>query len=93
MDVLTTSIALFLTQFFFIGARTWNVKAIADHNIPIVLISGFFIHLMWLLSITIGVISMTEIMQNFKPEYLIIIIASASGGMYSSYLVMKKKNT
>lgn len=91
MDIVGLCIASFLSQFFFIGIRTWNIKAIAEHNIFQVLLSGFLIHLAWLISITIGVTSMKELMINFQPVYLFVVVSSASGGLLSSYIVMKRK--
>lgn len=82
---------VFITQLIFIGCRTWNVKAIAKHNIPQVLISGTFVHLSWLVSIAIGAVSMNEIITNFEWSYLPIVACSLSGGLIGSYLSMKSK--
>ena len=90
MNVYYLSMIVFTSQFLFIGARTWNIRAIAEKKMTNILLSGFVIHLFWLISITIGVTSMVELMKNFQPEYLFVILASASGGLLSSYLVMKK---
>lgn len=89
--ILQYSIVVFITQLIFIGCRTWNVKAIASKNIPHVLISGAIVHLTWLLSISIGVISMTEIMRSFDWMYIPVIISSLSGGLLGSYLSMINK--
>lgn len=89
--VVKYSIIVFVTQLIFIGCRTWNVKAIANKDIGQVLISGAFVHLSWLISIAIGVISMHEIITNFRWSYLPIVACSLSGGLIGSYISMKSK--
>lgn len=89
--ILKYAIIVFFTQLIFVGFRTWNVKAIAEKNIPQVLISGTIVHLTWLVSISIGAISMSEILTNFQWEYIPIILCSLSGGLIGSYLSMKSK--
>lgn len=89
--ILQYSIIIFITQLVFIGCRTWNVKAIAKQDIPQVLISGTFVHLSWLVSISIGAVSMNEIISNFELQYIPIVLCSLSGGLIGSYLSMKSK--
>lgn len=89
--ILEYSIIVFITQLIFIGCRTWNVKAIAKHNISQVLISGTFVHLSWLISIAIGAVSMHEIITNFEWSYLPIIACSLAGGLIGSYISMVNK--
>lgn len=89
--IIEYSIIVFVTQLIFIGCRTWNVKAIADKNIAQVLISGAIVHITWLISISIGAISMNEIISNFEWAYLPIIICSLTGGLIGSYVSMKSK--
>lgn len=91
IDIWAQTVTVFATQLIFIGTRTWNVKAIAAHDLNEVLISGAIIHLAWLVSITLGVNSMVEIMRDFQWEYLIVICGSLSGGLLGSYLGMRKK--
>ena len=85
------AIIVFVTQLIFIGCRTWNVKAIAKKDIGQVLISGAFVHLSWLVSIAIGVISMNEIISNFELSHLPVVICSLLGGLLGSYISMKVK--
>lgn len=85
------SITIFLTQLIFIGCRTWNVKSIAKNDIKQVLISGTFVHLSWLVSIGLTSISMIQIIQNFKLEYLIIVFFSLAGGLLGSYIGLKER--
>lgn len=89
--ILKYAIIVFITQLIFIGCRTWNVKAIAKHNINQVLISGTFVHLSWLVSIAIGSVSMNEIITNFEWSYIPIVVCSLSGGLIGSYFSMKSK--
>ena len=84
-------IVVFITQFIFIGCRTWNVAAIAEKNIPAVIISGAFIHIAWLVSIAIGAVSMNELISNFDLNFLPVVFCSLTGGVLSSYIVMKYK--
>jgi hypothetical protein len=89
--ILKYSIIVLLTQLFFIGFRTWNVKAIAAGNIKQVLISGAFVNVAWLISIAIGSVSMNEIITNFRYEYTPVVICSVAGGLIGSYISMKNK--
>jgi hypothetical protein len=89
--VLKYSIIVFITQVIFIGARTWNVKAIAAKNIPHVLISGTVVHIAWLVSMSIGVVSMQEVITKFEWQYIPVILASISGVLIGGYVSMKSK--
>lgn len=91
MTILSYSIVVFFTQLVFIWSRTWNVKAIASKNIPSVLLSGAVVHIAWLIGISIGVVSMKEIMLNFEWKYLPVIACSLCGGLLGSYISMKSK--
>ena len=84
-------IVVFVTQLIFIGARTWNVRSISRRNIPAVVASGSVVHIAWLISIAIGVDSMTEIMTDFQWAYIPIVICSLAGGLTGSVLALKNK--
>ena len=85
------SITVFLVQLIFIGCRTWNVRAVANNDLKVVLISGAFIHLSWLASIAIGAVSMNEVISNFNWKYLPVILCSLVGGLIGSYIGLKGK--
>lgn len=85
------AITVFFTQLVFIGCRTWNVRAISLNSIPQVLLSGAIVHLSWLVSIAIGVKSTLEIIDDWKWEYLPIVVGSLSGGLIGSYITMKMR--
>lgn len=89
--ILKLSIAVFITQLIFIGCRTWNVRAIANKNLLQVLLSGAIVHIAWLVGITIGTVSMVEIIQNFRLEYIPIVLCSLVGGLIGSWLGLKEK--
>ncbi len=89
--IIQYSITVFLTQLIFIGFRTWNVKAVSNNHIPQVLISGVFVNLAWLVSIAIGAVSMIEIINNFRLEFIPVVICSITGGTIGSYIAMKAK--
>ena len=91
MTIFEYSITVFFTQLVFIWSRTWNVRAISDKNIPKVLISGAIVHIAWLLGISIGVVSVKEILINFELSYIPVVACSLAGGLLGSYIAMKKK--
>lgn len=91
MDILTASISIFITQLVFIGARTWNVISIGKLNIWDAIISGSIVHLSWLVSIAIGGMSMFEIIQNFRFDFVPVVICSLAGGLYGTYLAIKRE--
>jgi len=91
MSITLMFATVFLTQVAFIWSRTWNVKAIAANNLKDVLVSGAVVHIAWLISITLGVVSMKEIMLSFQWKYLPVIIGSLTGGLLGSYLGLKEK--
>lgn len=88
--IIKYSIIVFVTQLVFIGCRTWNVKAIAHNHIPQVLISGAFVNLAWLVSIAIGSVSMYELINDFRYEYIPVVICSVMGGTIGSFLALSK---
>jgi hypothetical protein len=90
MSILEYSITVFFTQLVFIWSRTWNVRAIADKSIPQVLASGAIVHVTWLLGISIGVVSVKEILINFELSYIPVVLCSLAGGLLGSYIAMKK---
>ncbi|WP_321321507.1 hypothetical protein [Labilibaculum sp.] len=89
--ILHYSLTVFFTQLIFIGCRTWNVQAVSKNHIPQALISGVFVNLSWLVSIAIGAVSMFEIINNFKWEFLPIVVCSVAGGTIGSYIAMRAK--
>lgn len=91
MTVLEYSISVFVMQLVFIGARTWNVSAIANKDMRGALMSGAVVHISWLVSISIGVISMKEIMLNLEWRYLPVVVCSLVGGLLGTYVALKKK--
>lgn len=91
LEILYLSITVFITQIIFIGCRTWNVRAIAQKNIKEVLVSSGLVHLSWLVSIAIGASTTTQIMIEFKWQYMPIIFFSLIGGLIGSYIPLRKK--
>lgn len=87
----TLAATVFATNLIFLWARTWNVRAIADKHIWGVMWSGTVVHLSWLVSISIGAVSITEIMRDWSMEYIPVVIASLSGGLLGSYIGMLEK--
>lgn len=82
-------ITVFFTQMVFIGFRTWNVRAVSDGDIKMAMITGGVVHLSWLVGIAIGATSMNEIITNWRLEYLPVVVCSLSGGLISTYIVLK----
>ena len=89
--ILIDSLIVFVTQLVFIGSRTVNVKAIADKNMKKALLSGAVIHIAWLISISIGVVSFNSLMKDFDLKYLPVIMCSLSGGLLGTYWGLKDK--
>lgn len=88
--VLEYSITVFLTQLIFIGCRTWNIQAISNDNIPAALLSGAIVHITWLLSISIGTVSMIAVIHEFNWHYIPVILCSLSGGLIGMYWAMDR---
>ena len=91
MSIVELSLIVFINQLIFIYCRTWNVKAVADGDIAQALISGAFVHIAWLTGITIGVVSMKELLINFKLEYTPVVILSLAGGLLGTYWAMSRR--
>ena len=90
-QVFIDSIIIFLTQLIFIWSRTINVKAIANKNMEKALLSGAIIHIAWLVSISIGVVSINSIIKDFNWEYIPVVICSLFGGLLGTYWGIKEK--
>jgi hypothetical protein len=90
-SILLMCITVFVTQVIFIWARTWNVKCIAANDMKGVLLSGSVVHIAWLVSITLGVVSFKEILMDFQWQYLPVIFFSLTGGLLGSYFGLKEK--
>jgi hypothetical protein len=90
-SIIAMTVTVFINQLIFIWARTWNVKMIAANNLKMVLISGAIVHIAWLIGITIGVVSFKAILQDFRIEYLPVIIGSLTGGLIGSYFGLMEK--
>mgnify|MGYP001557088931 CR=1 FL=1 len=91
MTIAESATLVFFTNVIFIGARTWNIQAVAQRNITALLISGTVVHLSWLVSIAIGAVSMHEIMTEFRIEYVPIVACSLAGGLIGSVIPMVRK--
>jgi len=90
-QIIIDGIVVFITQLIFIGSRTINVKAIAERNMKKALLSGAVIHLAWLVSISIGVVSINSVMKEFDWQYIPVILCSLSGGLLGTYWGLKEK--
>jgi hypothetical protein len=89
--IVELSVTVFITQVVFLFARVWNIKAIAKNDIPQALLSGALIHLAWLISLSIGAMSLNEIIINLELSHLPVLAASLAGGTLGSYLSMRNK--
>jgi hypothetical protein len=84
-------ITTFITQVFLIWSKTWNIRATAKGYIWESIISGVFIHIFWLVTTSIGISSVTKIMEEFRLDYLFVVLASTIGGIVGTYIGMKQK--
>lgn len=91
LQILIDGVIVFLTQLIFIGSRTINVRAISEKNMNKALWSGAIIHLAWLVSISIGVVSINSVMKDFNWYYIPVIFCSLSGGLLGTYWGLKEK--
>ena len=91
MNILTLTIITLINQFIFIWLRTLNIKYVADGKTLAAMLSGAGIHLAWLVSVAVGATSTYEIMTEGKWELWPIPLASLIGGLYGTYIGMKKK--
>lgn len=89
--ILELAITVFITQLIFIGARTWNVRAVALDRLGEVLLSGAIVHLAWLVSIAIGASSTYEIINNWNWSYLPIVLCSLIGGIIGSWIGLRAR--
>lgn len=92
MSTLYLALTVFAAQLVFLTSRTINVRAIARGNVLIALLSSVFIHLSWLLSIAIGVVSVAPIVAKQQWDKWPVIAASLAGGLIGTYFGMIKKN-
>lgn len=92
MDILSQCLIVFFTQLAFVWLRTLNVRAVALHNTPAVIVTGAFVHITWLIGIAIGANSTYKIINDFRWEYVPIIVCSLLGGVLGALFGMLKKN-
>lgn len=77
---------LFISQFIFIYFRTVNISAQIEHNRLKLLWSGFFVHVTWLLGITIGVNALLE------GTYWLIVVSWLGGALGADFGLKKQIN-
>jgi uncharacterized membrane protein len=90
MSIIAMSVAIFILQLVFVWLRTLNIQYIANKDLTRTLISGTVIHILWLLTVAIGIFSITEIMQNFELKYLPVVVCSCLGSMVGTLIALKK---
>jgi len=82
-------IIVFLNQLAFTWLRTWNIIVTAEKKIFKVVLSNALIHISWLISISVGVVSIIEIVQNMELQYIPVILFSILGSVVGSYIGIK----
>ena len=55
MSIIAMSVAIFILQLVFVWLRTLNIQYIANKDLTRTLISGTVIHILWLLTVAIGI--------------------------------------
>jgi uncharacterized protein YebE (UPF0316 family) len=78
------ALVVLVTQIIFIYLRTVNVASIARNNVSGALISGAGVGLFWMITTTIGVYSITQLL--WQP-----VVAHLVGGAVGTYYGMKTK--
>lgn len=89
--VLELCAIMFISQMLFIWLRTLNIREIAEGHIWRSILSGFGVHILWIITTSIGVTSLVEIVTNLSLEYLPVIACSSIAGGIGIYLGMVKK--
>lgn len=69
----------------FQATRTFNTRKIAENNLPVVILSGFFVKVLWLASTAIGIKGALDGNVSYIVLYLI-------SGTIGDYIGMKYKN-
>ena len=88
LNIWFQSVIVFAAQLLFVYARTLNVSANANGSRKGVFITGIFVYMTWLLSISLGVNSL------IKGQWL-VIFAGLAGGLLGADLALTgffKKN-
>lgn len=78
------ALIVLLSQLLFVYLRTVNVKAIAESNMALSLLSGIAIGFTGLLSLSIGITSILNLQILPVVSYLV-------GGSIGTFLAMRKK--
>jgi hypothetical protein len=86
LSIWLQAIIVFITFFSFILARTSNVIYTADRNITGALVSGAFVHLLWLVSVGLGVNAVIHLSSHYP-----VLLGSLSGSLLGTYVAIKRK--
>lgn len=90
-QIIYESAIAFFSQLAFLWARTYNVYATATLQVRKVLISGFIISLLWLISIAIGANGAYKLVVEQDWDYIPIVICLVVGSSVGSYIGLMKK--
>lgn len=90
-NIFGLTVTMFLTQLVFIYFRTLNVRYVATGNKWGAVLTGTMVHWAWLVGIAIGVASLTDIIVNWRLDYLPVIIASTVAGGLGTWWGMYRK--
>lgn len=91
MSIYDATITVFTSQILFVGLRTWNILAISRENLLQTIFSGALLHLIWLVTISIGVTSASAIIEDWNMDYIPVIVGSTLGGAIGTTLSLKQK--
>lgn len=91
MDIWKLCLLLFFSQLLFVYARTSNVRQISKGNMQGSMLSGAFLHIVWLITIGAGGASAIKVLFEGDLQYLWAVAFSLSGGLFGTYLALKNK--
>jgi len=89
-EVIYQSAIVFVTQIIFLWARTYNVRANAMLHIRNTLLSGAIIHMVWLISISIGASGVYKVLVDHDWKFVPVIIFSLGGSLIGCYIGLRK---
>ena len=91
MSIAVISLVCFISQVIFSYLRTWNIESISDNRVFNSVLSNSLIQIFWLVSISINLYSIREILIKDEPIYIIVVFSYLIGGALGVIISMKNR--